>query len=69
MPDWADDAKDLTNAETDALLGARPHRIPISGRETCCDCKEPIEPARRAVLPEAQRCAFCQGQIEERLRR
>lgn len=36
------------------------------GDGSCVSCGEEIEPARRRAVPHARRCAFCQGQHEQR---
>jgi phage/conjugal plasmid C-4 type zinc finger TraR family protein len=43
--------------------------IVASGVGVCIDCGEPIEPARRAALPSAQRCIGCETFIERQTRR
>ncbi|AUN31252.1 TraR/DksA C4-type zinc finger protein [Niveispirillum cyanobacteriorum] len=67
------DVVDLAQAaqldEQAAILARGRRGAEPEGRTECGDCGEPIEPARLAVHPHAQRCLFCQDQIEERLRR
>jgi len=55
--------------EQAAILARGRRGAEPEGRTDCGDCGEPIEPARLAVHPNAQRCLFCQDQFEERYRR
>jgi RNA polymerase-binding transcription factor DksA len=70
MPaDIVDTAQAAQLAEQDSLLVRARQGSALPCRTDCQDCGEPIEPARLVVQPHAQRCLYCQGQIEERLRR
>jgi RNA polymerase-binding transcription factor DksA len=48
----------IRRANAQAPAGERP------ALRTCCDCPDPIEPARLAANPRAVRCTACQAERE-----
>lgn len=66
------DVLDLAQAhmerETELRISAIQRRgLAGTGRACCLDCGAPIPEARRARVPNAQRCAPCQNDREARL--
>jgi phage/conjugal plasmid C-4 type zinc finger TraR family protein len=67
------DVLDLAQAhmerETQMRISAIQRRAIIGTGRTCClDCGAPIPEARRARVPNAQRCAPCQNEHEVHFR-
>jgi RNA polymerase-binding transcription factor DksA len=60
----------LNDRDVEARLAAirRANALAASGERPalrlCCDCPDPIEPARLAVNPNAVRCTACQAARE-----
>lgn len=50
--------------ECQNLIKQASKRLSIKGTETCVDCDEPIEPARRKAAPFATRCIDCAREFE-----
>lgn len=60
-----DQASRREQEEREALIADASHAVSRKGTVICCDCEEPIPPARRAAAPFAVRCINCQT-IHER---
>ncbi len=65
MTDTIDQAQAFDQMHRDHALNRRMTRPQVS-REHCIDCNEQIPAARRAALPAAERCTFCQGELERK---
>jgi phage/conjugal plasmid C-4 type zinc finger TraR family protein len=68
MTDLVDQAQEAValhhdNAVSTGIDAARA-KLAGAGREDCRDCGEPIGAHRRAAMPNAVRCTFCQSQLE-----
>jgi phage/conjugal plasmid C-4 type zinc finger TraR family protein len=67
--DVLDLAQAHTERETEMRVSAIQRRaLAGAGRPYCRDCGAPIPEARRARVPNAQRCAPCQNDCEARMR-
>lgn len=66
--DLADRAEILEHEERGRGVAAVRQKLAAAGADDCCDCGDPIEAARRAALPSAQRCLTCQQAHERRAR-
>lgn len=68
MSDLSSRALELTQQRTEQERDAAVSRsiavLGGAGTANCIDCREPIEPARRAALPSACRCVDCQSMRE-----
>lgn len=66
MPDIADCAQRIIDADLERSLEVQRHRYGIgAGSGDCIDCGERIPPARRAAAPGAARCVGCQSAFEK----
>lgn len=61
MDEWVFDQAERTTEilRLGAILRAAA-AVSQTGRKTCQDCDEPIDPRRRAAAPFAVRCMSCQ---------
>lgn len=55
----------LEEAERQAALAAATRAMSAAGQADCEDCGEPIPASRRAALPSAIRCFWCQSEHEQ----
>lgn len=70
MADVADLAAELAEREREAILSRRRPVLPpasVSERR-CCECGEPIEHRRLAILPTTTLCASCAHDAARRAR-
>jgi phage/conjugal plasmid C-4 type zinc finger TraR family protein len=70
MPDFADEAQLQQERNLAAAIAAArpPHQDPQvveDGVVVCMECDVPIPLARLTAIPDACRCARCQGEYEE----
>lgn len=64
---WARDGdieKEMENALALEIYRARRNMVQGTPRTECVDCDEPIGEARLRVVPNAQRCIYCQSRCE-----
>lgn len=54
-------AEQRTEQERDAAISRSIAVLAGTGTANCIDCRQPIDPARRAALPSAKRCIGCQS--------
>lgn len=69
MGDLIDDANAAADLHLAAAISNRDRGQTGPGSDECADCGEPIPPERRAAVPSATCCAFCQGQREKEEKR
>lgn len=63
--DVADKAQLSVEQHGQAAIDAAQRSLAQAGRADCLACGEAINPARRAALPSAQRCAPCQVAVDK----
>ena len=68
MSDNADIANDIAEEALARALANRPRTMTGVSAIDCIECDNPIEPARRKVLPGVQTCAECAQLIEDEKR-
>lgn len=68
MTDQLDDAQELEERERNDCIARTTGRITGQGATHCVVCGEPIDAARRKVMPSATRCVDCQERRERRRR-
>lgn len=59
-------AAELEQATRDAAIGEAGVALRRNGQPYCDECGEPIAPERRAAMPSAIRCVYCQNHFERR---
>jgi RNA polymerase-binding transcription factor DksA len=59
-------AEQRAEQERDAAVSRSIAALSSAGTPDCVDCREPIDPARKAALPSAERCIHCQSRRERR---
>jgi RNA polymerase-binding transcription factor DksA len=64
MSDDADNAGRAEEAERQNGVSVDSKALQRQGRDHCLDCGDKILEARRAAVPSAKRCAFCQTRFE-----
>lgn len=62
--DDADRAQAINERELADLLVRRRVHPPLVAQISCVDCGDEIPPARRAAVPRATRCLYCQQEVE-----
>jgi phage/conjugal plasmid C-4 type zinc finger TraR family protein len=68
MGDWVDDAQAAADLHLAAALASRDRGQIGPGSDDCAECGEPIPAERRAAMPAATCCTFCQEERERRRR-
>ncbi|WP_334128265.1 TraR/DksA C4-type zinc finger protein [Sneathiella sp.] len=63
MADAVDHAQELSELQLRLAITGRRRQISAEARDVC-DCGRDIPAARRAAVPNVQRCVFCQEKIE-----
>lgn len=58
-------AEQRAEQERDAAVSRTVSALVGAGTADCVDCREPIDPARKAALPSANRCFDCQSLREQ----
>lgn len=58
----------MVDRERDDEIARIQASLAEDGEDICIDCDDPIEPARKAALPSAERCIHCQAQHERNMR-
>ncbi len=56
-------------AECDSQIARIRADLREEGEDICMDCDFPIEPARKAAMPSAERCVDCQQEHESQIER
>lgn len=52
-------AAEMVDRERDDEIARIQAELAEEGEDICIDCDDPIEPARKAALPSAERCIHC----------
>ncbi|MDE2595970.1 MAG: TraR/DksA C4-type zinc finger protein [Sphingomonadales bacterium] len=55
----------VVSLERDTAIARIRAALEGAGEDRCIVCDEPINPARRAAIPSAERCIGCQTQFEK----
>lgn len=61
-------AAEMVDRERDDEIARIQAGLAEEGEDFCIECDDPIEPARKAALPSAERCIPCQKQYERKAR-
>ena len=57
-------AEECVRRECDGNVARIREGLATEGEDVCVECDWPIEPARKAALPSAERCIDCQQHYE-----
>lgn len=58
----------MVERERDDAIARIQSGLAEEGEDICVSCDEPIEAARKAALPSAERCIHCQSEFERKAR-